>query len=277
MGPRCSGVAPTCGPTGASDCCASALVPGGTFNRDNNAAYPATISDFRLDTYEVTVGRFRQFIAGYAENLPASGSGKNPNNPADTGWDAAWNASLPADVAALRDRFRACGERTWTDTPGDNEALPINCLSWFEAFAFCVWDQGRLPTEAEWNYAAAGGAEQRTYPWSVPPSSTTIDKTYATYDGPVAPVGSKSPKGDGRWGHADLSGGVFEWVQDFSAVYPVPCVDCAVLGPVPTPALRGDRGGSYWSVPIQLMTSYRGQVMPAQRQGNLGVRCARQP
>ena len=90
------------------------VVPGGTFYRsyDNvtytDKGYPATVSDFRLDLYEVTVGRFRKFVAGYPGNMPAAGAGKNPNNPSDPGWDAAWNAVsdagspvMPADHAAL--------------------------------------------------------------------------------------------------------------------------------------------------------------------------------
>ena len=90
--------------------------------------------------------------------------------------------------------------------PGANESLPINCITWYEAFAFCAWDGGFLPTEAEWNYAAAGGSEQRAYPWSNPPTSTTIDCSHANYDdcaalrepagdGAVNRVGSESPAG----------------------------------------------------------------------------------
>jgi formylglycine-generating enzyme required for sulfatase activity len=52
-------------------------------------------------------------------------------------------------------------------------------MDWYEAYAFCIWDGGFLPTDAEWNYAAAGGAQQRAYPWSNPPTSLTIDPSYA--------------------------------------------------------------------------------------------------
>ena len=53
------------------------------------------MSSFRLDKYEITVGRFRKFVAAYSATMIVNGAGKKTNNPADTGWDAAnWNASL---------------------------------------------------------------------------------------------------------------------------------------------------------------------------------------
>src|SRR6185369_11301256 len=107
--------------------------------------------------------------------------------------------------------------------------LPVNCLDWYEAHAFCIWDGGFLPSEAEWNYAATGGDQQRVYPWSSPPSSTAMDSTNAVYDGaPLLVVGSKSAGGDGRWGHADLTGSVAEWNLDwYASPYASPCADCA--------------------------------------------------
>src|SRR5204863_2775333 len=114
---------------------------------------------------------------------PADASGAHPKI-AGSGWSAAWNKNLPANTAALRAAMK-CHEayQSWTDAPSSNETKPVNCLDWYSAFAFCAWDGGRLATEAEWNYAAAGGSEQRYYPWSIPPTSTAIDDSYAAYCG----------------------------------------------------------------------------------------------
>jgi formylglycine-generating enzyme required for sulfatase activity len=294
--PSCVELAPSCGPDRENDCCASSLIPAsslGPFARSNDPDYPATVSDFRLDDYELTVGRFRVFASAYADGWrPSDGSGKNSNNPDDSGWDGAtWSEFLPASTVDEGDRGVACDDtyQTWTASPGDNEARPQNCLTWYLAYAFCIWDGGRLPTEAEWNYAAAGGGDAagwRQYPWSDPSSSVAIDVTNASYfstdcfgDGEpgcglddILVVGSK-PAGDGRFGQADLAGNVCEWVQDANADYPMPCADCSNL-------LSGDvdricRGGGFDTDASFLLSSDRRGRSPLHRLVSMGARCAR--
>ncbi|MGK3964112.1 formylglycine-generating enzyme family protein [Sorangium sp. So ce118] len=288
--PSCAELAATCGANADEDCCAAGLVEGGTFHRDNHnddEAYAATVSSFHLDRFEITVGRFRKFVEAYPGSKPAVGDGAHPKI-ADSGWLQIWNTLLPATqeelVASLSE---PCGEtpmRTWTDTPGAQERKPMNCVKWFEAFAFCAWDGGRLPTEAEWNLAAAAGSEQRVYPWGT--NEDEIDSTYAVYncigDGSTAdncqfsdilPVGSRSPKGDGKWGQADLAGSVWEFVRDSSdSDYPVPCNDCALIE---IDGARRARGGAWNAIQYNVTTDYYTWIDPAGRFYDVGARCAR--
>lgn len=285
--PSCVGLSYTCGPKADESCCAMGAVPGGTYNRSNDAAAPATVSDFQLDRFEITVGRFRKFVEAYPGNIPMPGAGAHPLIP-QSGWDAAWNAKLPTDQAALKAAVKCNSTyQTWTDATGANENLPMNCLSWYESFAFCAWDGGRLPTEAEWNYAAAGGAEQRVYPWSNPASSMTIDGTYAVYNcqGDGSPVGncsfqdiltggSRSPKGDGLWGHADLGGSMWEWNLDGFDSYIAKCSNCANTLSISCRVIRG----GYWNNNASgLLSSLRNCDAPDDLNFNVGARCARTP
>jgi formylglycine-generating enzyme required for sulfatase activity len=299
MAVSCMGSTPSCGPAGTTDCCNPLPIPGGTFYRSydlgTDAMYPtmtapATVSGFWLDGYEVTVGRYRRFVMagqGTQQNPPAAGAGGRTLNgmAGQAGWQAAWNTNLPADATAqLAELKCSATDQTWTDSPGANENLPISCISWYDAIAFCAWDGGFMPTEAEWNYAATGGDEQRAYPWSMPASALTIDCTHANYynasagyctnppNGAATPVGSRSPIGDGRWGHADLSGNLWEWVLDLSAAYATPCDDCADLA---SGSSRVTRGGYFRNSLDNLRASNRSQSLGTDRFGYLGVRCAR--
>jgi formylglycine-generating enzyme required for sulfatase activity len=147
-------------------------------------------------------------------------------------------------------------------------------LTWYEAFAFCIWDGGRLPTEAEWNYAAAGGDEQRVYPWG----SADADDLHAVFCGAscssAQEVGSKSPTGDGKWGHTDLAGNVYEWLFDwYERPYPqVTCKDCA--NTLLTSG-RAFRGGAFSSDAKGLIASARNGANPWDPSTGQGVRCAR--
>jgi len=292
--PSCQGLPETCGPQGDEDCCRSLPVPGGTFLRGydgvsyTSTSLPATVSGFHADRFEVTVGRFRRFVeSGWATQQapPAAGVGAHPSL-AGSGWDAAWNTSLPADDAALRASLDCEFSPTWTDAAGANETRPVNCVSFYLAFAFCAWDEARLPTETESLYLGAGGDQQRAYPWSVPATSVAIDPSYANYsctgDG-SAPgvcglpdflrVGSRSPKGDGRFGHADLAGSVWEWALDVAGSQPLSCTDCAVLSGGQNRILRG---GGFNNAADALLVSFRNGTPPGDRLNTLGFRCVGQ-
>jgi len=270
----CDGLPRTCGADRSEDCCASVLVTGGTFNRDNDATARATVGDFRLDRFEITVGRFNRFIAagqGLRTTAPQPGSGKNGRDANDAGWDPNWDTYLATTAQAFATNVQCAGG---TYLSGD-DALPINCITWYEAYAFCIWDGGRLPTEAEWGYAAAGGGAddgQRIFAWSMPPASTIVDSTYAVYS-TSAPgdVGSRSPKGDGKWRQADLVGNVTEWVADYAGDYPRPCYDCSNKVVSERRVLRGGD----WGYPPLDITSSRYQVVATDRAGTYGARCSR--
>lgn len=292
LGPSCQGLAPTCGAGQTGDCCESLYVPDGAFYRSHDRAadalyasqaYPATVTAFYLDRYEVTVGRFKQFIAagqGVATAPPAAGAGAHPLLAA-SGWNSTWKQYLAKDAATLETGLASCVPSTW----GRADNLPLNCVNWYEAFAFCAWDGGYLPTEAEWNFAASGGDEQRAYPWSVPPESTTIDCTYANTSlpsgycvGDLEPVGAHSPQSDGRWGHADLAGNVWEKVLDYyvgdsaGGYANASCSDCANLAPDTTRAVRGGGWNGDHSV---ARVAYRYYDPPMDRYIEMGMRCAR--
>jgi len=279
----CAGLTATCGPSSES-CCKSLLVPGGTFYRSydgvdfTDMSYPATVADFYLDKYEITVGRFRQFVnagMGTQGNPPASGAGANPLITG-SGWDSTWNTNRPANTAGLEAAVKCDATyQTWTNTAGSNESQPMNCLDWYTAFAFCAWDGGRLPTEAEWNYAASGGSEQRYYPWSSPPTSTTIgDAVYCggSCNG-TQNVGSKSPKGDGKWGQSDLAGNVWEWMLDsYASPYENPCNNCADLTRASNRVIRG---GGFYNYDKILRSALRWDNNPWSPNYYIGARCAR--
>jgi len=307
-----------CGADGHESCCTSLLVAGGTFDRTysntgsgaTGKADPATVSSFRLDKYETTVGRLRQFVNYLASGgaAPAAGSGKHAHlnggkgladsgkaGSFEPGWDASWNGNLPAGASAVATWTKnlACSTGTygtWTASAGANEALPITCLDWYEAHAFCIWDGGFLPSEAEWRYAAAGGDEERMYPWGSTAPGTASQ--YAMYDcyypsgtagnctslANVAKVGTAT-LGVGRYGQLDLSGSVWEWDLDvYAAKFANPCTDCANLTGGTDRILPG--GGfhtglmpymlSYNRMSVNYATTYRGDY-------GVGVRCARTP
>jgi formylglycine-generating enzyme required for sulfatase activity len=266
----------------------------------------ASISTFFLDKYDVTVGRFRQFVNavvppgdgevphGY---VPPAGSGRHTHLngglgllntatglPGEPGWLSKDNAYLTPTNTNLT----TCEPwATWTPLAGARENLPINCVNWYEAYAFCIWDGGFLPTDAEWEYAISGGSEQREYPWGATPPETDIE--YAIHgDWPncyypsdvstcigvanIAPVGT-AKRGASRWGQLDLEGEVENWTLDRYGTF-TPCADCALLMDSELED-RGAWGGNFYSRATTLRRGHR--YAPTGRALQVGFRCARSP
>src|SRR6202012_3658980 len=100
-------------------------INGMVYGRD----FPATVSPFALDVFEVTVARFRNFVAAYDNwEKPAAGSGRDPNDENDMGWDPSWTSRLQPTRSDL-EAVLACSAYgnvgTWTDSASSNEFLPI--------------------------------------------------------------------------------------------------------------------------------------------------------
>jgi len=285
----------TCG-AGVS-CCESRVVPAGTLflhykgDADDDAvSVERKVSAFALDRFEVTAERFDAFLNAYDPAiLPKAGEGAPPRVP-ESGWNADWNedpARMPPSAASLLSGVLPCGQ----NLPPAESNLPMRCVNWYLAFAFCIWDGGRLPTEAEWTMAASGGFEDRHYPWSISDRDHSISDERATYWTPEhpseqpEPVGSH-PAGAGKFGHEDLAGNVLEWTLDWYHEEPseLPChgaatagseqqsiIDCVELQPTHTRLMKG---GSYLNSTADLTNSRRLADAPSSRQPFNGFRCA---
>ena len=177
---------------------------------------------------------------------------------------------------------------------------PINCIDWDQARLYCEAEDARLPTEAEWEFAARG-SDGRIYPWGdTPPDGTLLNACgsecvawmkshpdpnetpaamYDQNDGfpTTAPVGS-FPKGASQYGILDIAGNVWEWVGDWYTPYDPASARTMTMGP--TGPASGDmrviRGGAWnGAKPARVRPSWRFSAPPRFRTHGIGFRCAK--
>ena len=219
-------------------------IPGGLFemgdhfNEGNTNELPihtVELDEFYMDMNEVTVGQFKQFVEQSEYNYPGD-----------------WN-----DVARY--------------SPGDE--YPMVYVNWNDAVAYVEWSGKRLPTEAEWEYAARGGLKGKRYPWE--DEITHDDANYSGTGGKdkwseCAPVGSFAANGYGLY---DMAGNAWEWCQDwYGENYYSSSPAKNPPGPG-TGSSRVLRGGSWYSDAGPLRLACRDSSSPAYRYYGGGFRC----
>ena len=245
-----------------------AQISGGSFamgsdandaNENEKPVHQVTVADFWLDRTEVTVGAY-------------------------AGCVRAGKCSEPEPHMAERGNYRVfCN---WHHPEG-RAAHPINCVDYEQATAFCAWAGKRLPSEAEWEFAARAGAEGRKFPWgNDEPKATQLNACgdectknliaqrfpggkplYPVNDGwpETAPVGS-FPAGASKHGVLDLAGNVWEWTSTLYATYDGKSTELK----------RVLRGGSWGGGDARTeRATNRFRLDPSSRAQFLGFRCAR--
>jgi len=209
---------------------------------------------FFIDRYLVTNSQFREFVGKHPEWQPGKVSNELDNGNYLKDWQ---NGSFPAGKANH----------------------PVVNVNWYAAMAYCQAQGKRLPSEAEWEYAARGGLESPLFPWGDKPVNPKLANYSAAGLHTTSPIGSYPPN---RYGIYDMAGNVWEFLADEWNKYPSgePTVadDARVDLPNSFFAVRTRRvirGGSFDGDPINLWVEYRDSHPPNGSQPFVGFRCAK--
>ncbi len=214
--------------------------------------HTVTISDFRMDRREVTNARF----AGFLEARPEWRRGRLATDRQNGHYLESWT----------KDRY-----------PADKADHPVVFITWHVAQAFCQWAGGRLPTEAEWEYAARAGTGAE-FPWGDEVPSPRLANYSASGRNGTVPAGTYPPNG---WGLYDMAGNVWEFLLDeWQPAYPSgPQIDSVGGGPMADDQLlriegrRVIRGGSFGAAIVNLRTRWRDSHPVTNAVGFVGFRC----
>jgi formylglycine-generating enzyme required for sulfatase activity len=217
-------------------------IPDGTFRMgDNNGPdeekpeHEVALSAFEIDRFEVTVGQFREFVKATQRQTSAEGAGEPIT-------------------------------RTWRvdDTPSRWEH-PVRFVSWWDADAYCHWQKKRLPTEAEWEYAARGN-DLRRYPWGNDFDAARVPS------GDTSPVGFYSA-GASPFGLYDMAGNVWEWTDDWFDPLYYRSSDHNNPHPPKNSDQKSIRGGGFNNAPEDFRTTRRIHNFPTTYHQDVGFRC----
>ena len=275
------------------------LLPGGRFlsGSDDSWVYPSdgegpvrevSVDSFWVDRFAVSNEDFAEFVeaTGYATEAERFG------------WSFVFEGLLPDDFPPTQSVvqtpwWRKVDRSDWRHPEGPQSSTderadhPVVHISWTDAEAYCTWAGKRLLTEAEWEYAARGGLEGKTFPWgderepggehrmnvwqgTFPSKNTQADGYYGT-----APVDSFPANG---YGLHNVTGNVWEWVGDwFEPRFRTRDRDHDPRGPA-SGTDRAQKGGSYLcheSYCRRYRVAARQGKSPDTSAGNVGFRCAR--
>lgn len=193
---------------------------------------------YSIDRYEVTSEQYRDFLLANPSWQPTAVPAPKSNGSYLKGWIS---LNFPAGQARR----------------------PVTYITWYSASAYCHWRNARLPTEAEWEYAASGGLERPEFPWGdAPPTPTGANWSGASIDHPTD-VGQFPANGYGLY---DMVGNVWEYTADRWPDNP--------SKPGQSNIRYAIRGGSYGAGVVNLRVRYR-DSHPALGSGpHVGFRCA---
>lgn len=214
---------------------------------DEYPRHDVFVDTFMIDTFEVTNGRYLEFVKSAGHRVP-----QNPRNPTRNLWQ---------------------GESI-SDTLIDR---PVVNVDWFDAEAYCRWAGKRLPTEAEWEKAAKGTSDRR-FPWGdVEPTGKHLNYNQRWIgEKTLMPVGSYEA-GKSPYGLYDMAGNVWEWVNDwYDARYYQKSPKKNPKGPE-TGTKKVIRGAGWQNEAPTVRIFTRVESDPMDRNESTGFRCATSP